>query len=238
MANPVHDFKTPHQEQRSARTSKYEEWYTRVKAAMPQGLQIHSSDMDNALESALRRRGRQDNLGLSIERVDHPHMGAPDVIVKLFPKGTAAPGRTKYIAQARGTRVMSVPVELDIVEFIVPRRARGETTIAVVRAEVSRRDTDLLDVHRGPDKFRDRLTTAVTKWVAETAEGLAAWKASSEDFNVGDLADHISDPDLRMRCTDAGIHNLQITTYGHTGAADWMYDDILVNEAALEERDG
>src|SRR5216684_534021 len=36
-----------------------------------------------------------------------------------------------------------------------------------------------------------RLTQAIDQWIQNTDEGRKAWAESSEDFNIGDLANHL-----------------------------------------------
>ena len=58
---------------------------------------------------------------------------------------------------------------------IVPRISNDEFTFAVVTADTDRR--------LSAAEFRNSLTEALTEWVALTAEGTRAWRASSLDFN-------------------------------------------------------
>lgn len=77
-----------------------------------------------------------------------------------------------------------------------------------------------------------RLRGAVTDWVAQSEEGAAAWKESSQDFNIGDLAHHDSSPILGGYLARRGIFFLELDVADpQPRAID--YDAKLVNEDEL-----
>jgi hypothetical protein len=45
--------------------------------------------------------------------------------------------------------------------------------------------------YANPSEVMEHLRKAVTAWVQETDEGKKVWKYSSEDLNIGDIADEI-----------------------------------------------
>lgn len=108
--------------------------------------------------------------------------------------------------------------------YIVPRISNDEFTFAVVTADV---DRDL-----SAASLRNKLTEALTEWVALTAEGTRAWRASSLDFNVGDLAGHLpASRGLRRALARHGIRRLTVETFVDcdSPAHPWTYDTVLVD---------
>jgi hypothetical protein len=70
--------------------------------------------------------------------------------------------------------------------MILPRVSRDETTFAVV---------EFAGVQRLV--LKQAVQRAVTAWVAQNETGRQAFDNSSQDFNVGDLANELGNPELR-----------------------------------------
>lgn len=115
------------------------------------------------------------------------------------------------------------------VEFVISRS--GESTIAVVRALMDPGKTKttvngLLDVVR----------KAVSKWVLTTRTGSDAWKRSSADFNIGDLATEQPLPrSLQQYLKKLGVTKFDISTFGGTESGDWVFDTVLMDDASADE---
>lgn len=108
--------------------------------------------------------------------------------------------------------------------YVVPRISNDEFTFAVVTADTGRKLSAVA--------FRDSLTEALTEWVALTAEGTRAWRASALDFNVGDLAEHLpASRGLRLVLARHGIRRLTVETFVDcdSPANPWTYDTLLVD---------
>ena len=108
--------------------------------------------------------------------------------------------------------------------YIVPRISNDEFTFAVVTADTDRK--------LSAAAFRNSLTEALTEWVALTAEGTRAWRASALDFNVGDLAEHLpASRSLRRVLVRHGIRRLTVETFADcdSPASPWTYDTVLVD---------
>lgn len=88
-------------------------------------------------------------------------------------------------------------------QMVLPRVGyEDETTFAVVSwAGPSRED------------FLPALKRAVTNWVCSTSQGKKAWEDSSENFNIGDLANCTGDSTLKPYLAKEGITYLEIDTY-------------------------
>ncbi len=130
------------------------------------------------------------------------------------------------------------------VHVIHARTRKGEAKVEmsfqkhtmVVRNE-ARRDTFALVHWYGvpPERLREAVSTAVTRWVYETTEGMYAWENSGRTFSIGELVDHIGSGE-RTRLTALleveGVSDLtiQIYTYDSLDSA-WLYDDVLVHAA-------
>lgn len=86
------------------------------------------------------------------------------------------------------------------------------------------------------DTLRDHITLAVSHWFTTTGEGRAAWEESSEDFNVGDLANALGDARLEESLRLHGIAALTVETHAARGGNhDWPYDEVLITDGAREE---
>jgi len=120
--------------------------------------------------------------------------------------------------------------------YVVPRISNDEFTFAVVTADTDRK--------LSAAAFRNSLTEALTEWVALTAEGTRAWRASALDFNVGDLAEHLpASRGLRRTLAKHGIRKLTIETFVDcdSPASPWTYDTVLVDAgdtATPDKKDG
>lgn len=71
--------------------------------------------------------------------------------------------------------------------------------------------------------IRDRVSAALTRWYL-TPEGLAAWRESCADFNVGDLANTYSES-LKVLLREVGLKDLEYRTA--SGDSSWQHDNIL-----------
>lgn len=108
--------------------------------------------------------------------------------------------------------------------YVVPRISNDEFTFAVVTVDIDRK--------LSAAEFRNSLTEALTEWVALTAEGTRAWRASALDFNVGDLAEHMpASRGLRRVLARRGIRRLTVETFVDcdSPANPWTYDTVLVD---------
>ena len=83
-----------------------------------------------------------------------------------------------------------------------------------------------------PTEALELLRTTLTKWHDETKEGAAAWKESSEDFNIGDFAignfacGYMSADSLQPFFAASGIE-LECNT-GAFNPGGWHYDSHLI----------
>ena len=120
--------------------------------------------------------------------------------------------------------------------YIVPRISHDEFKFAVVTADTDRK--------LSAAAFRNSLTEALTEWVALTAEGTRAWRASALDFNVGTLAEHLpASRGLRRALVRQGLRRLTVETFVDcdSPASPWTYDTVLVDAgdiATPDKRDG
>lgn len=78
-----------------------------------------------------------------------------------------------------------------------------------------------------------RLSRAVSQWVQTTEAGRHAWIESSEDFNVGDLAEYLSQtgqatPSLQRFFMKEGITRVK-DVFVLTDAGREHYDRVLAN---------
>jgi hypothetical protein len=120
---------------------------------------------------------------------------------------------------------VSTTTDHDRVEALVPRVSDEETTYAVVRCAAGPRVSSAADLHR-------RIAAAVTAWVRRSAAGREAYRRSGGDYNVGDLAGDLGDPDLGRLLRAHGVRDLTIDTFSAADApAGWTYDTHLVDAA-------
>ena len=78
------------------------------------------------------------------------------------------------------------------------------------------------------------LKKVLTQWVKTTKDGRAAWKQSSEDFNIGDLA--LCDEDFKKYGAKAletlGVYGFNILYCGDVADAE-TFDTILIDETKI-----
>ncbi len=113
------------------------------------------------------------------------------------------------------------------VEFVVLRDSREENTVAVVQAVVAPELAD--DV-----MLRDAIRRAVTVWIKTTDGGRAAYEATCGDFNVGDFETY-RDTKLLKLLVNEGVFSIDVTCMSSEDCGEWMFDDRLVDNAAVEE---
>lgn len=77
--------------------------------------------------------------------------------------------------------------------------------------------------------FKTKLRNTLSDWVQTTTAGQQAWEESCEDFNFGDLAGVIDDPELVSRLAKAGIHKLRVEIIGHARNS-WNFDEVLIDD--------
>lgn len=114
----------------------------------------------------------------------------------------------------------------DILQVVVFRESNDERTTAVLRCPATQ------TVYNG-DTLRNALIRALTSWFRETEAGRQALAASSEDYNVGDLAVDYTDESLLPYLKREGVSNLEIETYS-SGETTWSYDQHLFNGPPVE----
>ena len=103
-------------------------------------------------------------------------------------------------------------------------------TFAVIVVEIP------LSVTKPPtlDQLLDAVRDSVTEWVATTKEGKEAWEASSEDFNIGDLANEDISPISKMIRKKHGYRIVSIEAHSTDAVpSDWTFDSILVDATKI-----
>ena len=109
------------------------------------------------------------------------------------------------------------------VEFHVPRDSRDETTFATVRANV-----ESFSPLQNGDMFMLAVHQAVTLWIQKTKEGKEFLESTSEDLNIGDLAQAGIPKRLASELRKKGIFKMFIRTSSRiTAGHGWKYDDRL-----------
>ncbi len=120
------------------------------------------------------------------------------------------------------------------------RHTVNKIQVCFIRMDGSRVDAlrviEMSTVAETKEDALQRLSRAVGQWIQNTREGQRAWKASSEDFNVGDLAEYLSRsgkaaPALQRFLEKEGIRRVK-DLFVLTNAEQESYDRILAN---LEE---
>jgi hypothetical protein len=115
--------------------------------------------------------------------------------------------------------------------FVIFRDSMEEKTVAIVTANVDQ--ACLLD----EDIFKQTLEVALNDW-RKTEIGLAAWKRSSEDFNVGDLAGYTTEKGLITILGKYGIYKLDIENHSsNSERGAWSYDTVLMSEEDDEPKE-
>jgi hypothetical protein len=113
---------------------------------------------------------------------------------------------------------------------VVVRESRDEAVFAIVACDES------WSV-KTPTDIRHKIRHAVTEWMKTSPEGRQAWKDASEDFNVGDLSNHLADRDLQRCLSQRGVENLTIDVHSSSNRPDpyWTYDLVLPDAWVLEQ---
>jgi len=110
------------------------------------------------------------------------------------------------------------------VQYVV--RNTEESTIAIVEARVT------AEVALTMYGFCTILKTALTNWFHTTSEGKAAWEASSQRFNVGDLSE-VTSVSLMNELERVGITNLSskvILPTDNYHPYGWTFCEVLRDE--------
>jgi hypothetical protein len=89
----------------------------------------------------------------------------------------------------------------------------------------SARRTDQL---KSPTDLEFRIKTAVNDWLKNTPEGRAAYAESSQDFNAGDLLQHVDERSLVGRLTEQGVTEFTLST--PVQFVGWYHDEQLYEE--------
>ena len=111
------------------------------------------------------------------------------------------------------------------VQFVVPRDSRDEVTFAVIHARVSLKAQKK---GMGINEFLDALKQAVTNWIKTTTEGRQAWENSSQDFNIGDLAnENIGPINAYLKHHGIAIDDINVFSMD-CSAGCWEFDTVLV----------
>lgn len=114
------------------------------------------------------------------------------------------------------------------IEFLVVRASTSELTFARVMATVT--DERLMREFT----FIDALKKALTQWACDTEEGRKAWKQSSYDFNVGDLAGEVGAESMQPYLEKVGIKRINIGIETHDNrCVAWNYDTVLVDRTIM-----
>lgn len=79
------------------------------------------------------------------------------------------------------------------------------------------------------ERVLDLLEAALSRWIEQTAEGQAVWKASCEDLNIGDMATYglHKDPTLTAYLAEQGITILSLNTLSDMAHVE--FDRILAS---------
>lgn len=117
------------------------------------------------------------------------------------------------------------------VEFVVPRiEGYSVSTIAFVKARIENPRL------KNEQDFLLSLKRAVTNWINASETGIRAWKETSQDFNVGDLAQWIGDEALVEQLRLQGIFDLDVEAM-NVSHVNWLFDTVLANSDLIEEKD-
>lgn len=121
--------------------------------------------------------------------------------------------------------------ETEKVRAVVIRSSTEENTLACVTV----RKTETV---RHPGQLLSLFRNAITAWVRETKEGREAYDNSSRDFNVGDLAVIMPNPQLQYYFNGQGLYDIEIETISSTDFQDdWTYDTHLVEDVDTDEEE-
>lgn len=93
----------------------------------------------------------------------------------------------------------------------------------------------IIDEDHQPERLASEamsaLKKAITRWVANTFEGAAAYEASSEDYNIGDFVDDFRRPSLAPYLARFNIHSVELMTACPNSTH--TYDSHLVDDDEL-----
>jgi len=103
--------------------------------------------------------------------------------------------------------------------YIIPRISAYENTHCVLSFKY-------IEYIKLEDSFQ-LFSTVISDWVKNTEEGKEKYENSSEDFNIGDLADSLS-KELIGRFKKSGITDIVIDDY-NSEVNTWNFDSLLVN---------
>jgi len=85
------------------------------------------------------------------------------------------------------------------------------------------------DQLQSPTDLADQVKAAVDDWLKNSVEGQVAHQKSSQDFNVGDLLQHIEVPSLIARLAARGV--TEFTLSEPVQMVGWDHDERLFREA-------
>lgn len=116
---------------------------------------------------------------------------------------------------------------------VVPRIDRGRTsTVAIVKATTTDMFLDETLFSTPAGALQGAISSAVTEWINETAEGKDAYEESCGSFNIGDLALHQDDETLGKYLKEYGIELLSVEVEDGMDS-QWEFDETLVNDIDL-----
>jgi hypothetical protein len=78
---------------------------------------------------------------------------------------------------------------------------------------------------KSPTDLAFRVKVAVDDWLKNTPAGRAAYEASSQDFNAGDLLGHVEDPTLVARLAEQGVQDFELSA--PVQLVSWYHDEPL-----------
>jgi hypothetical protein len=81
---------------------------------------------------------------------------------------------------------------------------------------------------KSPTDLEFRVKTAVDDWLKNTPAGRAAYEESSQDFNVGDLLQHVAEPSLVARLAEQGVDEFDLMP--PVQLVGWYHDEHLFLE--------
>ncbi len=135
-------------------------------------------------------------------------------------------GAMKYQTY-RGPEAGKGPVQRKDYHFVVQRP--GESTFCIVRAQT----TDRVETDR---QLMYTIQQSVTDWIVNTEEGKAAYIESSEDMNVGDLAQYLGDDYLMAALKARGVEYLKLEIQpGSEMVECWSFDTLMFDADAVKE---
>lgn len=109
----------------------------------------------------------------------------------------------------------------------VRQGTRGLENIVVLEFTLSN-DIEGVFFKITPEWLRDQLIGAVTAWIEGSPEGDEAWRASSEDLNVGDLVSNGFDESLKPFLRSHYILDVECV-FEFSGDDDYVPFDTILN---------